>query len=163
MAFTTKPITAEQANEGGSNPWADGEYPFVIKSAEEAKSKAGNDMIVVECDVYKGASMRTVKTYLVFMDSMQWMVRKFYESIGQVAEYESGVISADTLKGKEGLCVLGSEKADNGNTYNRITSWATASEGSVKAPTQVEHAAGGLADEDDIPFSPHDKYGILNQ
>ena len=158
MAFTNIPKTEEELNDNSGGAWEDGQYPFVVKTAEEGQSKRGNNMITLELEVYKGAQVRTVRAWLVFMESMQWQVRRFYESIGGLNTYESGQVDATKLIGKEGQCLLTSEEGEKdgvktGKFYNRIDTYEKPEAGAVKAPAKAAHISDDLDEEDDIPFN----------
>lgn len=159
MPFTTNPISAEKAEENSYTPWVEGQYEFLINQATEKKSSKGNDMIELELTIYKGQGTRKIRSWLVFMDSMQWSVRHFYESIKKIAEYDSGIIDAQKLVGSRGVCFLKIdeyEKDGKVNMTNKVDGW-------VKPENVIENKASGTTapkakpvveeeEEDDIPF-----------
>jgi len=164
MPFTNNPITAEQANENNYTPWPHGQYKYFIKSAIEKKSSNGNDMIEFELEIYNGTAKRDKKTWLVFTASMQWQVRRFYESINRVADYDSGMIDASKLIGAQGVLLLkiGSyEKDGETKPTNEVETWIKPSDVIAqgaptqeppKAVAQPANAPTQPEEEDDIPF-----------
>lgn len=158
MPFTTNPISAEKAEENSYTPWVEGQYEFLINQATEKKSSKGNDMIELELTIYKGQGTRKIRSWLVFMDSMQWSVRHFYESIGKIAEYDSGIIDAQKLIGSRGVCFLKIdeyEKDGEVKLTNKVDGW-------VKPENVISNKASGSnqkdisksveIEEDSIPF-----------
>ena len=159
MAFTNTPMTDEEIAASINSAWEDGIYPFTVVGATEGQSKKGNNMITLELDVHKGDQTREVKAWLVFMESMQWQVKAFYESINGLHVYESGQVDANKLIGKKGQCSLTSEEGKDrdgaltGKFYNRIDTYEKPEAGAVKAPTKPDPISDDLDGADDIPFN----------
>lgn len=101
MKFTPKTEQAI-AEEGLLKP---GPYPFTITEASEKVSKKGNDMIVVELDVFgEDGKARSITDYL--MESMAFKLRHFAYAVGLGARYEAGTLNAQELAGLSGKCIV---------------------------------------------------------
>ena len=159
MAFTNTPMTDEEIAASSNSAWEDGIYPFTVVGATEGQSKKGNDMITLELDIHKGGQTREVKAWLVFMESMQWQVKAFYESINGLHVYESGMVDANKLIGKKGLCELNSEESKDretgkltGKFYNRVKTYEKPVAGQDTTPAKANPISDDLDDADSIPF-----------
>jgi hypothetical protein len=152
------PMTDEEIASLSNSAWEDGIYPFTVVGAIEGRSSKGNDMITLDLDIHKGGQTRAVKAWLVFMESMQWQVKAFYESIHGLHVYESGQVDANKLIGKKGQCSLTSEEGKDrdgaltGKFYNRIDTYEKPAAGQEKAPAKADPMADNLDDDSEIPF-----------
>jgi len=152
-------MTDEEIAASSNSAWEDGIYPFTVVGATEGQSKKGNDMITLELDIHKGGQTREVKAWLVFMESMQWQVKAFYESINGLHVYESGMVDANKLIGKKGLCELNSEESKDretgkltGKFYNRVKTYEKPVAGQDTTPAKANPISDDLDDADSIPF-----------
>jgi len=159
MAFKNTPMTDEEIAASSNSAWEDGIYPFTVVGATEGQSKKGNDMITLELDIHKGGKTREVKAWLVFMESMQWQVKAFYESINGLHVYESGQVDANKLIGKKGLCELNSEESKDretgkltGKFYNRVKTYENPPSCQDTTPAKANPISDDLDDADDLPF-----------
>ena len=159
MAFKNTPMTDEEIAALSNSAWEDGIYPFTVVGATEGQSKKGNDMITLELDIHKGGQTREVKAWLVFMESMQWQVKAFYESINGLHVYESGMVDANKLIGKKGLCELNSEESKDretgkltGKFYNRVKTYEKPEAGQDTTPAKADPMADNLDDDSEPPF-----------
>lgn len=74
---------------------------FEIVSAEETKSKAGNDMLKLILKVWdKNGREGTIFEYLTA--DFQWKLKSLCVAIGKASLYESGSITPDDLVGHSG-------------------------------------------------------------
>jgi hypothetical protein len=89
-----------------------GEYPFEIADANEQKSKAGNDMLVLEVDcITESGARRRVTDYIV--PGTIWADKKLHDlmwSVGLGERYATGTIQADELRGRSGYAGVGIDK-----------------------------------------------------
>jgi hypothetical protein len=106
----------------------EGEYDLRIVKAEDGESKSGNDMTTVTI-LIEGAPAATapVKHWITYpgpdtppdQRAMRLIdIKRFLVCFG-VAHDEGGFNSED-LVGQTGRCLVIQEKADDGNTYNRL-------------------------------------------
>ena len=153
------PMTDEEIAALSNSAWEDGIYPFTVVEATEGRSSKGNDMITLELDVHKGGQTRAIKAWLVFIESMQWQVKAFYESIDGLRTYESGQVDANKLIGRKGLCELNSEESEDretgkltGKFYNRVKTYEKPVAGQDTTPAKANPISDDLDDVDSIPF-----------
>jgi len=96
MQFKSK--TEQQIQEESLIPA--GDYDFTVQEAADKKSKAGNDMIQLDMDIYVGDKARPMKDWL--MEQMAYKLRHFCYAVGIGAKYEAGTLSAQDCVGKSG-------------------------------------------------------------
>jgi hypothetical protein len=111
MRFT--PLTKEQlaAQRGVLKP---GPAEFMVTEAKEDTSKSsGNPMIKLTVKVWDDDGREgTVFDYL--LESVQWKLAAFFESIGRPELYESGELDPVVLVGLTGRCKLQTQKDSTG-------------------------------------------------
>lgn len=87
-----------------------GEYSFNIISASEKINSKGNDMLVIELEVYdNNGKGRKVTDYLV--EAMQFKLKHFASAVGVLRSYDAGTLSAAELGGLAGRCMIQIEPA----------------------------------------------------
>jgi hypothetical protein len=150
MKFTPK----SEEEISAANLLAGGDYDFEIAKAEEAESKAGNEMIALTLHIEGEEGRRhTVFDYLVGADSSMFKVRGFAESVGLLQEYNKGEMPADILPGRTGRCQIGID--DKNKAYapkNVVRAYhKPASSGNGAMPPKAAAATRPPID-DDIPF-----------
>lgn len=92
-----------------------GDYPFEVVNAEEQTSKAGNDMVKLRLNVINAEDRgHTIFDYLVGTEGAAYKLRHFAESVGLLAEYERGEMTADQMVGRSGTCQVGIQKDKSG-------------------------------------------------
>lgn len=111
MSLNFTPKTEEELNK--SVLLQKGEYDFEVMKAEEALSKSGNDMIKLTLKVY-GPNGETAHVYDYLLVAMEFKLKHFCDSVGLVAEYESGQLTADMCGGRAGRCKLAVETDASG-------------------------------------------------
>jgi len=145
-----------------------GEYPFEIADANEQKSKAGNDMLVLEIDcISETGARRRVTDYIV--PGTIWADKKLHDlmwSVGLGERYATGIIQADDLRGRSGLAGVGIDKGKpftakdgtqkDGYDKNKIAFYkrpesAPSSKKPQPTDAQLENRTSEDADED-VPF-----------
>lgn len=146
MRFTPK--TAAEVDAG--DLWPNGTYDFEIVSAEEATSKAGNDMIKLRVKIFNDAGQsQTLFDYL--MESVAYKLRHACEACGLLESYEAGELNAEDFEGKSGTCKINVQKDKSGQypDKNGIADYM-AQKGGVAKPARPKPAADDL--DDSIPF-----------
>jgi hypothetical protein len=135
--------------------YKEGIYDFEILTAEERKSKKGNDMIKLEVRVFNHdlGSAITVDDYLVDVPSMEFKIRHAAESVGLLDQYNTGFMGADDFVGKCGKLRLGIQEGalkEDGTRYrnkNSVEDYIAPSGGEV-AKDKIEKEL-----DDSIPFT----------
>lgn len=162
MKFTPK--STDEIAESGLLP--DGDYDFEVSKAEEATSKAGNEMLTLDLKVFNGdGSFRTVRDYLVSSDGGLRKIRGFAASVGLLDHYEQGDFGPFDILNAAGRCKIGKDANPGYEPKNKVAYYldpSKAKSGVVSAPTVRQPArkpapagAGGFNPgdlDDDIPF-----------
>lgn len=89
-----------------------GEYPFEIADAREEKSKAGNDMLVLEVDCIGDTGARKRITDYIVPGTI-WADKKLHDcmwAVGLGPKYGTGTVMADELIGRSGYAGVGIDK-----------------------------------------------------
>lgn len=95
MRYTPK----SEEEIAAENLCPEGLYDFEVFSATDSTSKAGNDQIVLELDVFGPSRKYRITDYLGATPKMQWKLRHFMDSVNMLPVYESGNIQAVDLVG----------------------------------------------------------------
>jgi hypothetical protein len=150
MRFTPK----SEAEIAQGDLFPAGVYDFEVNSAEEAVSKAGNDMIKVRLDVFNDdGGKTTVFDYL--MEAAAYKLRHMAEVCGLLDDYESGHLDADDLVGKAGRVKIGIQKDKTGQyaDKNNVVDYIVEDKRIASLSTKPMPRRGKAADlDDDIPF-----------
>jgi hypothetical protein len=142
-----------------------GEYDFEVSDAADTTSKKGNDMIAIQLRVFApDGSTRIIRDWL--LPSMEMKLNRFTRATGLESEYQSGELSAFSVKGVNGRCVLTIQGSEGYGDQNTVRDYLPA--GDVQTPysepireepaavlgvsTQQTKRAMAAADDDDIPF-----------
>lgn len=143
-----------KTEEEVSNLLAEGVYPFEVLEAAEKQSKAGNDMIALKLGIVgPDDSKRAVFDYLLTDESAQYKLRHFSDTVGLLAEYEKGALTADNLVGLTGKCKLVIQPAKDG--YDAKNSVRDYVKRGAKDAAPVKGSSAAKNDmDDDIPFAP---------
>ena len=160
-----KPITSQEASEGGYKPWPAGEYDFEVHDAsDEISQRTSAEMVKLTLQVFnKEGKTRKVFDYLVGIPSMQFKVRHFAEAVGMVAQYEAGEMNIHDIVNRSGRLKLRIKPAQGnyqeGNEVQDYIPAAVPTERPVARPQparQPAMAGGSTANDlnDDIPFAP---------
>lgn len=82
-----------------------GDADFETISAEEKKSSAGNDMIVLRNAIYQGGE---IKCYIFdyLLELVAFKLRHYCQSTGLIEKYQSGELTANDCIGKIGRCKI---------------------------------------------------------
>jgi hypothetical protein len=149
MQFQSK--TEQQIQEENLIPV--GDYDFTVQKAEEKKSKAGNDMIVIDMDIYVGDKARPFKDYL--MESMAYKLRHFCYAVGLGAKYDAGTLTAQDCIGKSGKVKMAQKQNGDYGLQNNVKDYIVGEAKSEPAhtPAPSRPTRPAPAPEDD-PNSP---------
>ena len=148
MQFQSK--TEKQIQEESLIPA--GEYDFTVREAVEKKSKAGNDMIQVDMDIFVDGKERPLKDYL--MESMAFKLRHFCFSIGLGGKYEAGTLSAVDCQGKSGKVKIIQKANGDYGLQNSVKDYVVFEAGSDPAPVPraQKSVVPARADDSEPPF-----------
>ena len=149
MRFQPK-TDAELADEN----FGPGVYDFEVVEAEDTQSQAGNDMIVVKLRLWnKGGKTITVRDWL--LEAMAFKLKHAADSMGLLAVYQKGELSADHVTGRTGrvVCVHDAKGYLKVKDYEvgKAQPTARAVPAARPAPARQPVAAGEGID-DEIPF-----------
>jgi len=132
--------------------WPAGEYDFEVMNADDAISKKGNEMIVLDVNAYNtDGEFLSIKDYL--MEVMEFKLRHAAESMGLLEKYEAGELEALDFQGKTGrLRLKVGKKVEGYKQRNEIADY-------IVPLTDEQRAAHGLPKKpleeelnDEIPF-----------
>ena len=82
-----------------------GEYDFDIVKAEEQISKAGNEMIKLDLDIYAPSGKKT-RVFDYLLESIAYKIKHFCITTGLANEYETGILNADMCVNRSGKCKI---------------------------------------------------------
>ena len=118
------PLNLNEVQE--SRPVPNGRYNVVIASAEENKSKAGNDQIVVSLGIEGHADAPNVSHWISIPGAgdekaaFKLLMMKRFLNAFKIPYDDSGFDVQDFVGATASLDLTLSEPDDNGNTYNRL-------------------------------------------
>jgi len=152
--------TQQEPKSGGALHVPPGTYDIEVVSATEKTSKAGNDMIVLDCQIQLPGGRRgpDVSEFLVFTDKASWKVDQVRAACGMaVVPGEKIDVEPKHFEGATAVVEIGDKPGDKGDVmFNTIERWLLPDE------LPEEFAKGGKAskgkapakadDDDSIPF-----------
>ena len=128
---------------------------FEVVEAEDAISKAGNEMIALRLKVWRpNGSTTTVRDWLV--SNLQGKVFAFAKAVGMREAYDAGQFDAADLVGKCGTMKVGIEPEKDGfPARNRAASYVAAEQASapVRGAGPAPRRVPASVDGDEIPFA----------
>jgi hypothetical protein len=131
MQFTPKSeaeIAEEKAKFG---PWPRGAYDFEVSTAEDAISKKGSEMIVLELLVFdEHGNHKKLKDWLV--ESLPVKLKHACAAVGLHAAYENGNVASFDFVGRTGRLMLGIQKQDGFPDRNNVTGYVPAAEAAAR-------------------------------
>jgi hypothetical protein len=116
--------TAAEPQSGGASHVAPGNYKIEVIKAVEKTSAAGNDMIVLDCQIQPNGP--TVREHLVFTAKAGWKIDQVRAACGQaVVPGEDTVVTAESFDGATAIVEIGEEAGKNNpdQTFNCIVGW----------------------------------------
>lgn len=147
MALEFQPKTEKQLQE--ESLASEGEYDFEVLSAQDTKSKKGNDMIAVKLGLYSGDAIRH-HVYDYLLPTMGHKLRHFCDATGLLAKYEAGSLCAEDCQGRAGRVKIKVEQDKDGKypPKNVVDDYV------IRAPKSVGKKAEPQKPEpnDDVPF-----------
>jgi hypothetical protein len=140
MPVSFTPKTEKQLHEETLIPA--GIYPFRVLTAEDKRSKAGNDMIEVELQLFMpDGRTRSLTDWL--MAKMQFKLFHFCAYTGLAMKYDAGTLAATDCIGREGFAKIGVQ-ADKSGQYpdrNNVADYMRDAGGGMKGATVAPSAA----------------------
>lgn len=146
-----------------------GVYPFTVTTAENKKSKAGNDMIELELRVFMpDGRERGLRDWL--MEKMAFKLFHFCAYTGLATKYEAGTLEAGDCVGRSGFAkiIVQADKQGQYPDRNSVADYARSADGKMPAgggiaatkpqPTeaqlanQAEPAGAAEGADEDVPF-----------
>jgi hypothetical protein len=136
-----------------------GDYDATVLTAENDTSKAGNEMIVLQLQVF-GQNGRTVPLKDWLLPSMPMKLIRFCQSAGLMDLYNKGQLQAGDCIGRD-VCVAVKVEEDKSGQYppqNKVAGYKVKAEnGGQNAPAPSRSAESPVSDEPkfepaDIPF-----------
>jgi hypothetical protein len=116
MNFTAK--TEKQLVEERLIP--DGVYPFEVISAEDKKSKKGNDMIEMEVRLFMpDGTSRSMTDWI--MEKMAFKLFHFCAYTGLSQKYDAGTLQSQDCVGRTGFAKVGIQADKSGQYPDRNT------------------------------------------
>lgn len=100
------PKTEKEIEEANNIP--NGDYPFEVLNAVDAKSKSNNDMITLTLRVFVGEQSRQINDYL--LEAMPGKLFQFCSYTGLAKQYQDGTLKAEDCLGKSGYLTIGNQK-----------------------------------------------------
>jgi len=138
-----KPKTEREIREAQLAP--KGDYDFDVLFAEDTVSKSsGKPMIHIKIGLYvEDAVKNRVDDYL--MESMGAKLRHFCDTVGLLAEYESGTLTAEMCKGRSGrVRIIVDDKDEAYPPKNAVRDYI------IRATKPLN--VGATTEDDDLPF-----------
>lgn len=144
MAFSFRPKSEVQMH----NLLEKGDYSFEVISAEDAVSKAGNQMMKLVLKVYDNDG----KTHLVYdylLEALAFKLKHFCEATGLNDKYEEGKLEVNDCVGKSGKVYLEIQESGLYKPKNIVGDYIVldkSTEGKTPSNSQTTFI------DDDVPF-----------
>lgn len=130
-----------------ANLFPAGTYDFEVQNAEDAVSKAGNEMIKLTLRVFApDGSATTVFDYL--LESAAYKLRHASSACGLISQYEKGSLAAEDFVGKQGRVKIRIQKDVSGQypDKNSVSDYVATNGSARGAP-----ATNGARHSDEVP------------
>jgi hypothetical protein len=152
--------TQGEPKSGGALFVPPGFYDVEVIKATEKQSKAGNEMIVLDCQIKLpgGRPGPDVSEFLVFTDKASWKVDQVRAACGMaVVAGEKVDVEPKHFDGAEATVEVGTKPGDKNpdQTFNTIERWLLPDEAksvTLGAFGAAPAAKGSKNEDDDIPF-----------
>lgn len=150
MSFTPPKLTDEFILTSMGLP-LDGTYKFKVMNAEEKNSKSGNKMAFVTMIITDTQGNQYTQTdNLVFIDSMYWKIKRFWESAGRPEMNERESYEITDFLGEEGMLKTKIKKDEYG-MKSEVRDYISSKEFAMShQPARNDHVDAMLNDV--IPF-----------
>lgn len=124
-----------------------GEYDFSVIKAEDETSKAGNEMIKIEIDIYSSAGTKT-RVFDYLLEAIAYKLKHFCQAVGLEKEYEEGTLTANMCCNRSGRCLVLIQKDKSGEypDKNVIKDYCKSKKISVASKMNLD------IDDSEIPF-----------
>lgn len=160
MRFAPKTAAEIAAEASRFGAWPRGTYDFEVTAAQDATSKAGNEMIVLDLLVFNaGGQSRKMKDWLV--ETVPVKLKHACEAVGLHSAYEVGNVDSQDFVGRAGKLTLAIERREGFDERNKVSGYVPLSEVQTtprrpaaprqETARQAVPAGGGNLD-DEIPF-----------
>jgi hypothetical protein len=134
----------------------DGWYPISVDKAEEKRSKAGNEMLVLNLRVYRGDGFTFVTDYIVDNVFNARKLRHLAEMTDLLDYYEAGELNVSDLPGKEGYARIGIQKSKDAQFADKNVVWDFSKEmkelEAPKAKAPEKKMSDDMEGDSSIPF-----------
>lgn len=132
-------------------PLPPGVYDCEVIKAEDAISKAGNDMIAVTLHVYgEDGSPRTVRDWL--LSAAAGKLKRAAGTFGLASSYDAGTLDASDFRGRPGKVKVRIESDETGRfpDKNVVSDYVVPDGAATDRPAPRKRVPAGIDDE--IPF-----------
>lgn len=130
----------------------DGIYQFEVLDAKDAVSKAGNDMIALNLQIFMAdTTARPLTDFL--MEKVPHKLRHFCRETGLIGLYDTGSLSPEDCAGKTGYVKIGTQtRKDTGEPQNTVKDYVSKPGETPIVPTHAAPEAARPEDTEDVPF-----------
>ena len=133
----------QDANDSPGGQLPPGDYPFMVQSAEERQSKAGNATIHLTLAVQINGKRYQVHDHLVSAPNTTWMIKSFCKAVG--LDFDAGEITPDLCAGRQGRARF--VKGDRG--YLEVKEYLS---DMASDPQPAPYQQSASISDDEIPF-----------
>jgi hypothetical protein len=151
MSLSFQPKTEEQLKEESRKLLQEGDFDFEVLTAEDALSKGGAPMIKLKLGVFRNdasGGQQWVWDYL--MNSAEWKLRHFCDTVGLLQKYQAGSLAAPDCVGRSGRARIVVQKGQNGyQDSNKVKDYICRPAKPIVPPTTQ---AAQQPAEDNVPF-----------
>ena len=125
----------------------EGEYRAEVATAEETKSKAGNDMLKVTWKVFAPNGGTPLVTDYIVPPHGVGRLKKMCRAVGLEDKFKQGSVTPEDLRGQACtvVVIVEDDKTGNYDPQNRIAKYIAPGDEDLSVPE-------GDIPEDDIPF-----------
>lgn len=148
MVLAYNHITEEQ--DKMRNVFEKGEYPFVVKSAQQKICKNNvNTMLVVELifSNKEGNTITVTDWIMLDMENMEWKFRHFCSTCNLLDRYDDNILEEKDFLGKHGVAKLNVSEYEKDGEIHKINRVADYVKPALNALQATNYAIAG-----DVPF-----------
>lgn len=147
-----RPMSREEADKKRFSVLEPGRYNARIVHAKEDVSNSGNDMLVLEVEVFGPEGTVIVKDWLLSTERMVWKLQHLCEALGLSAKYAAGELKPEDVAGRSCCVDTSIEKPKPDSKYQRPQSRIDDYMAQEFAGSAPKPAASSKSDDDDLPF-----------